>query len=267
MHRADDGIAIGSAGRTGAPKETAMTELGDRAVGELLSDEQLRRIDAYWRAANYLCVGLIYLRENPLLREPLAASHIKAMLLGHSDTAPGQNFIDARLNPVIPVRDLDLIYLSGREHGAAALVANTYLEGTYRKLYPQIAQYEAGPKRLIRQFSCPGGIPGHVSPQCPGSIHEGGERGDSLSHACGPVLDNAGLIAAYAAFARAAHGRQIPRQRRNAAARFAPDGLPRLRAGGERAGRGSGLRYRPARDLPARCHPHEPQQLPPVRPR
>ena len=121
-----------------------MTELGDRAVGELLSDEQLRRIDAYWRAANYLCVGLIYLRENPLLREPLAASHIKAMLLGHWDTAPGQNFIDARLNPVIPVRDLDLIYLSGREHGAAALVANTYLEGTYRKLYPQIAQYEAG---------------------------------------------------------------------------------------------------------------------------
>ncbi len=173
-----------------------MSEQGERAVGEPLSGEQLRRIDAYWRAANYLCVGQIYLRENPLLREPLAASHIKAMLLGHWGTTPGQNFIYAHLNRVIRERDLDMIYLSGPGHGGPALVANTYLEGTYSELYPEIAQDEAGLKRLFRQFSFPGGIPSHVSPECPGSIHEGGELGYSLSHACGAVLDNPGLIAA-----------------------------------------------------------------------
>ena len=173
-----------------------MTEQGEGAVGEPLSGEQLRRIDAYWRAANFLCVGQIYLRENPLLLEPLAASHIKAMLLGHWGTAPGQNFIYAHLNRVIRERDLDMIYLSGPGHGGPALVANTYLEGTYSELYPQIAQDAAGLKRLFRQFSFPGGIPSHVSPECPGSIHEGGELGYSLSHACGAVLDNPGLIAA-----------------------------------------------------------------------
>ncbi len=173
-----------------------MIEQGEPAVGEPLSGEQLRRIDAYWRAANYLCVGQIYLHENPLLREPLTAAHIKAMLLGHWGTTPGQNFIYAHLNRVIRERDLDMIYLSGPGHGGPALVANTYLEGTYSELYPEIAPDEAGLKRLFRQFSFPGGIPSHVSPECPGSIHEGGELGYSLSHACGAVLDNPGLIAA-----------------------------------------------------------------------
>ena len=173
-----------------------MSEYGDQSIAQPLSAEQLRRIDAYWRAANYLCVGQIYLRDNPLLHEPLAPWHIKAMLLGHWGTTPGQNFIYAHLNRVIRERDLDMIYISGPGHGGPALVANTYLEGTYSELYPEIAQDEAGLKRLFTQFSFPGGIPSHVSPECPGSIHEGGELGYSLSHACGAVLDNPGLIAA-----------------------------------------------------------------------
>ena len=173
-----------------------MSQADKQAVSQPLSAEQLRRIDAYWRAANYLCVGQIYLRDNPLLREPLAAAHIKAMLLGHWGTTPGQNFIYAHLNRVIRERDLNMIYISGPGHGGPALVANTYLEGTYSELYPQIAPDEAGLKRLFTQFSFPGGIPSHVSPECPGSIHEGGELGYSLSHACGAVLDNPELIAA-----------------------------------------------------------------------
>ncbi|MHB1871645.1 MAG: phosphoketolase family protein [Steroidobacteraceae bacterium] len=173
-----------------------MSQPGEPAVGRPLSAEQLRRINAYWRAANYLCVGQIYLRDNPLLRAPLAPEHIKAMLLGHWGTTPGQNFIYAHLNRVIRERDLDMIYISGPGHGGPALVANTYLEGTYSELYPEVAQDEAGLKRLFRQFSFPGGIPSHVSPECPGSIHEGGELGYSLSHACGAVLDNPELIAA-----------------------------------------------------------------------
>jgi len=159
-----------------------------------LSKGLLHRIDAYWRAANYLSVGQIYLYDNPLLRRPLEASHVKPTLLGHWGTTPGQNFIYAHLNRVIKDRDLDMIYVSGPGHGGPALVANTYLEGTYSEIYPDISQDEEGMKRLFTQFSFPGGIPSHVSPECPGSIHEGGELGYSLSHAFGAVLDNPDLI-------------------------------------------------------------------------
>ena len=161
-----------------------------------LSAEALGRIDAYWRAANYLSVGQIYLRDNPLLREPLVGAHIKPMLLGHWGTAPGQNFIYAHLNRLIRAHGLDMIYISGPGHGGPALVANTYLEGTYSELYPEVSRDEAGLRRLFTQFSFPGGIPSHVSPECPGSIHEGGELGYSLAHAFGAVLDNPQLIAA-----------------------------------------------------------------------
>jgi xylulose-5-phosphate/fructose-6-phosphate phosphoketolase len=162
----------------------------------LLDAGLLRRIDAYWRAANYISVGQIYLYDNPLLRQPLKLSHIKPMLLGHWGTTPGQNFIYAHLNRAIRQHDLNMIYISGPGHGGPALVGNTYLEGTYSEVYPDISQDEAGLKKLFTQFSFPGGIPSHVSPECPGSIHEGGELGYSLSHAFGAVLDNPDLIAA-----------------------------------------------------------------------
>jgi len=161
-----------------------------------LSSEQIQRIDAYWRAANYLSAGQIFLRDNPLLREPLKPEHIKKMLLGHWGTTPGQNFIYAHLNRLIKEKDLDMIYLSGPGHGGPAMVANTYLEGTYSEFYPDISRDEQGLKKLFIQFSFPGGIPSHVSPECPGSIHEGGELGYSLSHAFGAVFDNPSLIAA-----------------------------------------------------------------------
>jgi xylulose-5-phosphate/fructose-6-phosphate phosphoketolase len=161
-----------------------------------LSPEQLRRLDAYWRAANYLSVGQIYLHDNPLLREPLKLAHVKAVLLGHWGTTPGQNFIYAHLNRVIKEYDLNMFYISGPGHGGPALVANTYLERTYSEIYPAISQDEAGLKRLFTQFSFPGGISSHVSPQTPGSIHEGGELGYSLSHAFGAVFDNPDLIVA-----------------------------------------------------------------------
>ncbi|QHV96585.1 phosphoketolase family protein [Spirosoma endbachense] len=160
------------------------------------TEDSLTAIDAYWRAANYLSVGQMYLRANPLLREPLKPEHIKAMLLGHWGTTPGQNFIYAHLNRLIREHDLNMIYLSGPGHGGPALVANTYLEGTYSEVYSNITQDEAGLKKLFTQFSFPGGIPSHVSPECPGSIHEGGELGYSLSHAFGAVFDNPDLIAA-----------------------------------------------------------------------
>jgi xylulose-5-phosphate/fructose-6-phosphate phosphoketolase len=153
-------------------------------------------MDAYWRAANYLSVGQIYLKANPLLREPLAPEHIKHMLLGHWGTTPGQNFIYVHLNRLIRQYDLDMIYISGPGHGGPALVANTYLEGTYSEVYPNISRDEEGLCRLFKQFSFPGGIPSHVSPECPGSIHEGGELGYSLSHAFGAVFDNPGLTVA-----------------------------------------------------------------------
>ena len=161
-----------------------------------LSPELLHKLDAYWRAANYLSVGQIYLYDNPLLREPLKQSHVKPTLLGHWGTTPGQNFIYVHLNRVITQYDLDMIYISGPGHGGPALVGNTYLEGTYSEVYPHITQDEAGLKKLFTQFSFPGGIPSHVSPECPGSIHEGGELGYSLSHAFGAVFDNPELIVA-----------------------------------------------------------------------
>jgi xylulose-5-phosphate/fructose-6-phosphate phosphoketolase len=161
-----------------------------------LTPELLRGIDAYWRAANYLSVGQIYLQDNPLLRRPLALSDVKHMLLGHWGTTPGQNFIYAHLNRVITKYDLDMIYVSGPGHGGPAVVGNTYLEGTYSEIYPKISRDEAGLRRLFHQFSFPGGIPSHASPECPGSIHEGGELGYSLSHSFGAVFDNPELVVA-----------------------------------------------------------------------
>ncbi len=161
-----------------------------------LSPSEHAAIDAYWRAANYLSVGQIYLLDNPLLREPLLAQHIKPRLLGHWGTTPGQNFIYAHLNRIIKRLDLDAIYIAGPGHGGPALVANTYLEGTYSEVYPEITRDEAGLKKLFKQFSFPGGIPSHVAPETPGSIHEGGELGYSLSHAFGAVFDNPSLLAA-----------------------------------------------------------------------
>ena len=161
-----------------------------------LTDNELALIDGYWRAANYLSVGQLYLWDNPLLRRPLALADIKPLLVGHWGTTPGQNFIYAHLNRVIHNHDLDMIYVSGPGHGGPALVANTWLEGSYSEIYPAISTDEIGMKKLFRQFSFPGGISSHVAPSTPGSIHEGGELGYSLAHAFGAVLDNPDLIAA-----------------------------------------------------------------------
>jgi len=161
-----------------------------------LSDELLKRIDAWWRAANYLSVGQIYLLDNPLLKEKLAMSHIKPRLLGHWGTAPGLNFVYAHLNRVIKERDLDMIFIAGPGHGAPGVVANTWLEGTYSEIYTDVSQDEEGMRRLFRQFSFPGGIPSHAAAETPGSIHEGGELGYSLAHAYGAVLDNPDLVVA-----------------------------------------------------------------------
>jgi xylulose-5-phosphate/fructose-6-phosphate phosphoketolase len=158
-----------------------------------LPDEELNRIDAYWRAANFLSVGQIYLLDNPLLREPLRAEHIKPRLLGHWGTTPGLNFLYAHLNRAIKARDLDAIYVIGPGHGGPATVANAYLEGTYTEVYPNITRDEDGIRRLFRQFSFPGGIGSHVTPETPGSIHEGGELGYALSHAFGAAFDNPDL--------------------------------------------------------------------------
>jgi len=161
-----------------------------------LDPQRLQRLDAYWRAANYLSVGQIYLRDNPLLREPLTLEHVKKVLLGHWGTTPGQNFIYAHLNRVIRDRGLNMIYISGPGHGGPAMVAQAYLEGTYSEIYPNVTRDDDGLRRLFKQFSFPGGIPSHVSPECPGSMHEGGELGYSLSHAFGAALDNPDLIVA-----------------------------------------------------------------------
>lgn len=162
----------------------------------MTSLEQLNKMDAYWRAANYLSVGQIYLRDNPLLKRPLELGDIKKMLLGHWGTTPGQNFIYVHLNRVIKENDLDMVYLSGPGHGGPALMSNVYLEGTWSEVYPDMPQNEEGMRTLFRKFSWPGGLSSHVSPQVPGSLHEGGELGYSLSHAFGAVFDNPGLIAA-----------------------------------------------------------------------
>ena len=168
---------------------------GTLAEGQFVSNE-LQAIDAYWRAANYLSVGQLYLYANPLLREPLTLAHIKPVIVGHWGTTPGQNFIYVHLNRVIKQFDLDMIYVSGPGHGGPALVANTYLEGTYSEFYPDISQDTAGLQKLFKQFSFPGGISSHVAPSTPGSIHEGGELGYSLSHAFGAAFDNPDLIVA-----------------------------------------------------------------------
>jgi xylulose-5-phosphate/fructose-6-phosphate phosphoketolase len=159
-----------------------------------LSATELGLLDAYWRAANYLSVGQIYLLDNPLLREPLRVEHTKPRLLGHWGTTPGLNFVYAHMNRVIRARDLNAIYVTGPGHGGPGLVANTYLEGTYTEVYPTIGHDEEGLRRLFRQFSFPGGIPSHVAPETPGSIHEGGELGYSLVHAHGAAFDNPDLL-------------------------------------------------------------------------
>jgi xylulose-5-phosphate/fructose-6-phosphate phosphoketolase len=160
-----------------------------------LSSDELDLIDAYWRAANYLSVGQIYLLDNPLLREPLALEHVKPRLLGHWGTTPGLNLLYAHMNRLIRDRDLDAIYVTGPGHGGPGLVANTYLEGTYSEVYPHIGRDAEGLRRLFRQFSFPGGIPSHVAPETPGSIHEGGELGYALVHAYGAVFDHPNLLA------------------------------------------------------------------------
>src|SRR4051812_43887129 len=161
-----------------------------------LSEDEVRAVDAYWCAANYLTVGQIYLKDNPLLREPLRPEHVKSRLLGHWGTSPGLSLLYVHLNRVIAERDANMIYLAGPGHGGPAIVANVYLEGTYGEVYPEISNDVVGLRRLFRQFSTPGGIPSHVSVPTPGSIHEGGELGYVLSHAFGAAFDNPDLIVA-----------------------------------------------------------------------
>ena len=163
---------------------------------ETISPELLQNMNAYWRAANYLSVGQIYLYDNPLLKKPLTIKHIKPRLLGHWGTTPGLNFIYVHLNRIIKKYDLNIIYVAGPGHGGPGIVANTYLEGTYTEFYPDISEDEKGIKKLFKQFSFPGGIPSHVAPETPGSVHEGGELGYSLVHAYGAVFDNPDLIVA-----------------------------------------------------------------------
>src|ERR1041385_9107252 len=160
----------------------------------MLPSEEVRKIDAYWRAANYLSVGQIYLLDNPLLTEPLTLDHIKPRLLGHWGTTPGLNFIYVHCNRVIRKFDLDMIYVCGPGHGGPGMVANTYLEGSYSDLYPNITRDAEGMQRLFKQFSFPGGIPSHAAAETPGSINEGGELGYSLSHAFGAAFDHPELI-------------------------------------------------------------------------
>src|SRR5439155_11880336 len=165
-------------------------------MNNTLSDKELNAMDAYWRAANYLSVGQIYLLDNPLLRQPLTLEHTKPRLLGHWGTTPGLNFIYVHLNRIINARDANMIYIAGPGHGGPGIVANTYLEGTYCEMMPHISPDADGLQKLFKQFSFPGGIPSHVAPETPGSIHEGGELGYALVHAYGAVFDNPDLVAA-----------------------------------------------------------------------
>src|SRR5438270_7345779 len=160
-----------------------------------LSTDELQGIDRWWRTANYLSVGRIYLLDTPLLRGPLRLEHVKPRLLGHWGTTPGLNFVYAHMNRAIRAHDLSAIYVTGPGHGGPGLVASTYLEGTYSEVYPHIGRDEEGLRKLFRQFSFPGGIPSHVAPETPGSIHEGGELGYALFHAYGAVFDNPDLLA------------------------------------------------------------------------
>jgi xylulose-5-phosphate/fructose-6-phosphate phosphoketolase len=171
-------------------------QIREAMMANALSDKERALVDAYWRASNYLSVGQIYLYDNPLLKQPLTKEHIKPRLLGHWGTSPGLNFIYVHLNRVIKKHDLDMIYITGPGHGGPSLVAHAYLEGTYSEVYPNISPDEEGMKRLFTQFSFPGGIPSHVAPETPGSIHEGGELGYALSHAYGAAFDNPDLIVA-----------------------------------------------------------------------
>jgi len=159
-----------------------------------LSDAELASVDAYWRAANYLSVGQIYLLDNPLLREPLRIEHVKPRLLGHWGTTPGLNFVYVHMNRAIRASELNAMYVIGPGHGGPGLVASAYLEGTYSETYSHVTEDEAGMRELFRQFSFPGGIPSHVAPETPGSIHEGGELGYSLAHAFGAAFDNPDLV-------------------------------------------------------------------------
>ncbi|MFS8814382.1 phosphoketolase family protein [Synechococcus sp. R60.4] len=170
--------------------------LAEQLSTKPLTDDELRKMDAYWRAANYLSVGQIYLMDNPLLREPLKLEHVKPRLLGHWGTTPGLNFIYVHLNRIIKRENLNVLYITGPGHGGPALVANTYLEGTYSEVYPNIGQDADGMRKLFKQFSFPGGVPSHVAPETPGSIHEGGELGYALAHAFGAAFDNPDLLVA-----------------------------------------------------------------------
>jgi xylulose-5-phosphate/fructose-6-phosphate phosphoketolase len=177
-----------------ALEPTTDKDVADQAKGSAtLKSGEWRQLDAWWRAANYLSVGQIYLYDNAMLREKLTLAHVKPLVVGHWGTTPGQNFIYVHLNRAIRLHDLDMIYIAGPGHGGPALVANTWLEGSYSEIYPDISEDEAGMKKLFKQFSFPGGISSHVAPTTPGSIHEGGELGYSLSHAFGAAFDNPGL--------------------------------------------------------------------------
>src|SRR6185503_19902735 len=184
-------------GRVMTPSATeARPDVADSSdvTAERLSKDELQRIDAYWRACTYLAAGMIYLRSNPLMREPLKAEHVKQRLLGHWGTSPGLSFTYVHLNRLINKYDLDAIFLAGTGHGAPGILAPVYLEGTYSEVYPNKAEDEEGMALFFKEFSFPGGIGSHCTPETPGSIHEGGELGYSLSHAFGAAFDNPGLL-------------------------------------------------------------------------
>src|ERR1700761_876618 len=192
--KSSSGVVGGEVPRKGGASKKGTSSRA--SASDQLSPELLRKMDAWWRAANYLNIGQIYLMANPLLKEPLKPEHIKPRLLGHWGTSPGLNLIYVHLNRLINKYDFDVVYMAGPGHGGPALVANVYLEGTYTEYFPNVTQDEQGMLKLFRQFSTPGGIPSHVSAPTPGSIHEGGELGYVLVHAFGAAFDNPNLIVA-----------------------------------------------------------------------